>query len=327
MREITARAEQFALERPFRIARGVKTAIEVVTVEIRDGDLVGRGEGVPYPRYGESAASALALVAGASAALAAGAGRQELLQLLPAGAARNAVDCALWDLQCRQQRQSIWQALGVARPARLPTAVTISLDAPPRMAQAAAALADVPLLKVKVDRAEPAAQLHAVRAGAPHPRLIVDPNESWTMAEVAGLQPLLRELRVDLLEQPLPADADAELRGFCPLVPIAADESVHVAADVAALADRYQVINIKLDKAGGLTAALELAAATRGAGLRLMTGCMVSTSLSIAPILPIAAAAEFVDLDGPWWLAADRTGGVGVAAGLLRPPAPGFWAD
>ena len=183
----------------------------------------------------------------------------------------------------------------------------------------------MPLLKVKVDRGDPAAQIRAVRAAAPRPRMIVDPNESWTMAEVEGLQDLLLHLSVDLLEQPLPANDDAALEGFRPLVPIAADESLHVAGDVARLAARYQVANIKLDKTGGLTAALALAGAAEAAGLQLMIGSMISTSLSIAPALVVAQRCRFVDLDGPLWLAHDRAGGVRGAGGVLSPPSPGFW--
>ncbi|HKX87813.1 MAG TPA: enolase C-terminal domain-like protein, partial [Sphingopyxis sp.] len=200
-----------------------------------------------------------------------------------------------------------------------------SLDTLPAMSAAAAALADVPLIKIKVDRTDPDAQIRVVREAAPDPRVIVDPNESWTIAEVERLQPLLAELRIDLLEQPLPAGEDDALEGFGPLIPIAADESAHVAGDVAVLAGKYQVINIKLDKTGGLTGALALADAAVAAGLGVMTGSMISSSLSIAPALIVAARSAFVDLDGPLWLAADREGGVKGTRGVLTPPAAGFW--
>jgi L-alanine-DL-glutamate epimerase-like enolase superfamily enzyme len=325
LRTISARQDSFLLKAPFRISRGVKTVADVITVEIRQGHAVGRGEAVPYPRYGESVEAALAAVDDVQGALAAGADRAALMRLMPAGAARNAVDCALWDLEAQLSGQSVWAMTGVARPARLETAVTVGLDSPEHMAAAAALLADVPLLKVKVDRSAPAEQLRAVRAAAPLPRLIVDPNESWSMAEVELLQPLLAEIRCDLLEQPLPADADAGLRGFRGLVPICADESAHVAADVKALADRYTHINIKLDKTGGLTGALALLAEARAAGLGVMTGCMISSSLSIAAALVVAAQSDFADLDGPLWLAQDRQGGVDDDRGWLLPPSPGFW--
>lgn len=325
LRTISARHNNFRLKAPFRISRGVKTVADVITVEICQGQAVGRGEGVPYPRYGESIAAALAAVADMQDALAAGADRAELMHLMPAGAARNAVDCALWDLEAQLSGQTIWALTGVARPARLETAVTVGLDSPERMAKAAALLAGVPLLKVKVDSSAPAEQLRAVREAAPLPRLIVDPNESWGMAEVETLQPLLAEIRCDLLEQPLPAGDDAGLRGFQGLVPICADESAHVAADVKALADRYTHVNIKLDKTGGLTGALALLAEARAAGLGVMTGCMISSSLSIAAALLVAAQSDFADLDGPLWLAEDRQGGVGEDRGWLLPPSPGFW--
>ena len=193
------------------------------------------------------------------------------------------------------------------------------------MGPAAAALADAPLLKIKVDRSDPAAQLKAVRAAAPKPKMIVDPNESWTIAEVSDLQELMTDLRIDLLEQPLPADADGDLAGFRSAIPIAADESVHVAADLATLPGGYRVVNIKLDKTGGLTAALDLAQAARIRGLDVMTGCMICSSLSIAPAWAIAAQSSFVDLDGPLWLAEDRDGGVSAANGIMSPPRPGFW--
>lgn len=325
LRTLAARHDALPLSRPFRIARGVKTVADVVTVEIRANGACGRGEGVPYLRYGESVQGALAAIEAARDAIEAGANRQELQVLMPAGAARNAVDCALWDLESRLSGKSVAERLGRPSPAPMATAMTVGLDHPAAMAAAARALAAVPLLKIKVDRNDPEAQIRAVRTAAPLPRAIVDPNESWTMAEVERLQPLLAELRIDLLEQPLPADEDEALRGFSPLVPIAADESAHVAGDVAALARKYQLVNIKLDKTGGLTGALAFAEAAAAAGLGLMTGCMICSSLSIAPALLVAAQAAFVDLDGPLWLAGDRCGGVTEQAGVLLPPEPGFW--
>ncbi|MGQ2932823.1 MAG: N-acetyl-D-Glu racemase DgcA [Sphingopyxis sp.] len=325
-RILTVAGETLPLHTPFRISRGVKTAAEVVTVAIAQDGVTGRGECVPYPRYGENAESTIAAIEAACGAIERGAGRQELLQLMPAGAARNAVDCALWDLELRLAGSDFASALGLERPLRpIVTAMTVSLDTPERMAVAAAALADAPLVKVKVDRSDPAAQLGAVRAAAPKPKMIVDPNESWTISEVRDLQGLMTDLRIDLLEQPLPADADSDLIGFRSAIPIAADEAVHVAADLDSLPDGYGVVNIKLDKTGGLTAALDLAQAARARGLDVMTGCMISSSLSIAPAWAIAATSSFVDLDGPLWLAEDRAGGVSAANGIMAPPRPGFW--
>lgn len=327
LRSLAARSDAFALATPFRISRGVKTVAEVVTVAITHDGVTGRGEGVPYPRYGESIAGTLAEIEGARAAIEGGASREELLALMPAGAARNAVDCALWDLEARLAGRSVTDLLGLPTLEPTPTAMTVSLDTPDAMAEAARALAAVPLVKIKVDRSDPEAQIRRVREAAPGPRVIVDPNESWTIAEVDRLQPLLAELRIDLLEQPLPAGEDAALEGYRSVVPIAADESAHIAGDVAGLASKYQVINIKLDKTGGLTAALALAEAAAAAGLGVMTGSMISTSLSIAPALVVAARSGFVDLDGPLWLAEDRPGGVIGRAGVLTPPSPGFWGN
>ena len=324
-RTLCARHDRFALNRPFRISRGVKIAADVITVTLREGDAVGRGEGVPYQRYGEDVESALAAVAGVRAALEAGADRHALLSMLPAGAARNAIDCALWDLEARRSRRDVAAMIGAPLPSRLTSALTIGIDTPGEMESAARLLADAPLLKAKVDASEPAAQIRAVRRGAPDAALIVDPNESWDRNTLEAMQPVLVEAAVDLLEQPVPACADAWLKGFVPAVPICADESIHVAADLDTVAERYQLVNIKLDKAGGLTAALELAHAARERGLGLMTGCMVSSSLSIAPALHIACMSDFVDLDGPFWLLEDRPGGVKNGGGVLIPPDAGFW--
>lgn len=325
-RTLTALGESFPLATPFRISRGVKTAADVVTVSIADKGIVGRGECVPYPRYGESVESSIAEIEAARGAVEAGVGRRELLDILPAGAARNAVDCALWDLELKLAGSDIATVLGLERPLRpIATAMTVGLDTPAAMGLAAAALADVPLIKVKVDRSDPSAQLRAVRAAALSSRLIVDPNESWTMAEVSDLQGLMQQLRIDLLEQPLPAHEDGDLNGFLSAIPIAADESVHVAADLDHLPDGYGVVNIKLDKAGGLTAALDLAEAARARGLGVMTGCMICSSLSIAPAWGIAAGSAFVDLDGPLWLSTDREGGVTGDRGHLLLPRSGFW--
>ncbi|AJA07720.1 L-Ala-D/L-Glu epimerase [Sphingopyxis fribergensis] len=325
-RTLTVAGEILPLHTPFRISRGIKTAAQVVTVAIAEDGVVGRGECVPYPRYGENAESTILAIEAARRAIEQGATWRELLELMPAGAARNAVDCALWDLELRRAGTNFAAAFGLEQPLRpIVTAMTVSLDTPDRMAMAAAALADAPLLKIKVDRSDPAAQLNAVRAAAPEPKMIVDPNESWTIEEVRDLQGLMTDLCIDLLEQPLPADADGDLAGFRSAIPIAADEAVHVAADLDRLPDGYGVVNIKLDKAGGLTAALDLAEAARSRGLGVMTGCMICSSLSIAPAWAIAANSGFVDLDGPLWLAEDRAGGVSAAHGIMSPPQPGFW--
>lgn len=324
-RTLHAEHDCFPLIRPFRIARGTKTAADVVTVTIRDGDMLGRGEAVPYPRYGETIEGTLAAIAGLRPLIEGGGGRADLLDALPAGAARNAVDCALWDLEARLSHRDVAAMIGGPALAAIPSAMTIVIDTPEAMARDTATLAGAPVLKIKVDANEPAAQVRAVRAAAPGADLIVDPNESWDQALVEAMQPVLLECRVGLLEQPVPADADGWLEGFTPEVPICADESVHVAADLEVVARRYQAVNVKLDKTGGLTEALELAQAARARGLGLMTGCMVSSSLSIAPALHIAMMSDFVDLDGPVWLREDRAGGLVAENGFIHPPVAGFW--
>jgi L-alanine-DL-glutamate epimerase-like enolase superfamily enzyme len=324
-RTLRARHDRFALSRPFRIARGVKTAADVVTVEIHLDGVTGRGEGVPYPRYSESIDSALAQIDSVRAAIEAGAGREELLGLLQPGAARNAVDCALWDLEAKLAGTSVARLIGAPAPGRLATALTVVIDTPEAMARVAAEIADVPLIKVKVDASDSAAVIHAVRAAAPDAALIVDPNESWNEALVRAAMPVLEQCRVSVLEQPCPAEGDGWLAGFDSPVPICADESLHTVAELDAVAARYGAVNVKLDKTGGLTAALELAAAARARGLGLMSGCMVCSSLGIAPALHIARLADWADLDGPLWLAEDRAGGVHEESGMLSAPDEGFW--
>jgi L-alanine-DL-glutamate epimerase-like enolase superfamily enzyme len=217
--------------------------------------------------------------------------------------------------------------LGLPPPKALVTAFTIVIDTPEAMAEAAREASGSPLLKIKLDRDDAAARIRAVRAAAPEAALIVDPNESWDRQLVESIQPVLQEAGVALLEQPVPAGEDGWLEGFAPAIPICADESVHIAADLAKIGGRYQAINVKLDKAGGLTAALDLAHAARARGLALMTGCMVCSSLSIAPALHVAAISDFVDLDGPLWLREDRAGGVSGRPGALAPPESGFWGS
>lgn len=324
-RTLAARHERFPLKSPFRISRGVKTEADVIVVTLSDGDRSGRGEGVPYPRYGESIETSLAEIEDVRQALESGADRQQLLTLMKPGAARNAVDCALWDLEAKLTGQSVAELIGAPQPERIATALTIVIDAPEAMANVSQGFAKAPLIKVKVDANDPEAALRAVRAAAPQPRLIVDPNESWDEALLRTIEPLLVELRADLIEQPVRADADEWLEGFTSRVPILADEAVHVSSDLSRLAQRYQAINVKLDKTGGLTAALDLAAEARARGMTLMTGCMVCSSLSIAPALHIARMSDFADLDGPLWLREDRAGGAREAGGWMDPPEPGFW--
>ncbi|MEA1015992.1 N-acetyl-D-Glu racemase DgcA [Sphingosinicella sp. LY1275] len=324
-RILQAQHDCFPLSRPFRIARGTKTAADVVTVTIHDGDAFGRGEAVPYPRYGETIDGSLAAIEQVRPLIERGAGRIELLDILPAGAARNAIDCALLDLEVQRSRQDVTAMFGGPALRTIPSAMTVVIDTPEAMALDAARMADAPVLKIKVDANDPEAQIRAVRDAAPNAELIVDPNESWDRTVLEAMQRMMVEARVGLLEQPVPAGEDEWLEGITPEIPICADESVHVAADLAVVARRYQAVNVKLDKAGGFTAALKLAQAARARGLGLMTGCMVSSSLSIAPALHIALLSDFVDLDGPIWLREDRPGGIRAEGGFIHPPAAGFW--
>lgn len=320
------RAERLALRAPFRISRGVKTHAEVVVAELSDGAVLGRGECVPYPRYGETVESVAAELAAAGRRLV-GEGIEAALAGLPAGAARNALDCALWDLAARQGAGSVAGRLGRAAPASLPTAVTVSLDTPAAMREAAAAVADAPLLKVKLDDENPAACLQAVADGAPGARLIVDPNEGWTLAILQAMAEPIARLNVAMVEQPLPSEADAALAGLAYPAPLCADESAHTAEDVERIADRYQMVNVKLDKAGGLSGALAMVDRAHALGLGVLAGCMVCSSLSIAPAMWVGALADACDLDGPWWLREDRAGGARVERGVLYPPQSGFWGE
>jgi L-Ala-D/L-Glu epimerase len=322
----TARIERWPLARPFRISRGVKTEAVVAIVQAHLGNRTGWGESVPYARYNETPESVLSQLAVLEQHRPGELTRGQLAKLLPPGAARNAVDCALWDLEAQVTGRSVGEQIGQRLPARLITSVTISIDTAEKMAEAARAVASARLLKVKVD-ARPRAALQAVANAAPNAKLIVDPNESWNIELLNELQPFLACLPIAFVEQPLPASEDASLADFKPLVPLCADESLHTTSDLERVAQRYQVINIKLDKTGGLTEALQLLAAARARQLGVMVGCMISTSLSIAPALQVAAAADFVDLDGPWWLTEDREHGIRIDAGVLDVGSRLLWGD
>ncbi len=325
LRKLTLEHRSHPLHSPFRISRGVRYAAEVVTAEVTQGNHTGRGEGVPYARYGESVDSVLGQMEAQRAALCTGMGRDELRARLPAGAARNALDCALWDLESKLSGVPVWAALARAPHAPVVTALTISIDTPQAMHDAAARIADAKLIKIKVDAENPAARIEAVRRAVPAARLIVDPNESWTPDILRDVLPALERARVDLIEQPIPAASSDELRGFASPIPICADEACHTTTDLPQLQGRYQAINIKLDKTGGLTEAWRLLREARAQGFRIMVGCMVGSSLGITPALEIAREAEFADLDGPLWLKDDYADGVKLEDGLLAPPSRGFW--
>ena len=325
---IEARAESWELAAPFSISRGTKSRAEVVVVTATDGGYEGRGECVPYPRYGESVTATLQAIEAFGGACR-DVSRDTLLDAMPPGAARNAVDCALWDLEARRRGTPVWELAGFAPPGPVVTAFTIGLDEPAAMAAAAGRNAARPLLKIKLgdDPRRDVDRLRAVRDSAPDPRLIVDANEGWTMAGLETVAPVAAELGVELLEQPLPANADEALAGFDAPVPLGADESLAGDIDLAVLAERYQVLNVKLDKTGGLTAALGLVADARTMGFDIMVGCMVATSLSMAPALLLAQDAAFVDLDGPLLLAADRRDGLRYENGRVAFPPSGGWGQ
>jgi L-alanine-DL-glutamate epimerase-like enolase superfamily enzyme len=325
LRQLRAVHEAWPLATPFRISRGVKVTADVVIVEIEQGTARGRGEGVPYARYGESVNSVLKQLQGMSAAIERGMTREQLQDAMPTGAARNAIDCALWDLSASLHGRPVTEQLGQGPLPRLVSALTIGLDTPSAMQAAAVQLRGAELIKVKVDATEPEAQLRAVRAGAPDARLIVDPNESWNLPILEAMQSALLDMRVEMIEQPLPAHDDDALEGFRPALTICADESCHVAADLPKLLGRYQAVNIKLDKTGGLTGALQLLEQARGEGLKIMCGCMICTSLGIAPAFHIARHSDFIDLDGPLWLKRDHPGGARVDHGKLLAPSEALW--
>ncbi len=323
---LTVRRESWPLAGVFRISRGARSVVETVLVEIRDDDAVGRGECVPYSRYGETVESVIESIEALRGRLERGLARETLADAMGAGAARNAIDCALWDLEAKRSGRRAWAASAAPPPGPVTTAYTLGIDEPGAMREAAARHAARPLLKVKLDGERVAERVAAVRAGAPGARLIVDANEAWTPETLRGRLPELAALGVELVEQPLPADADAALADLERAVPVAADESCHTRADLPAIAGRYDVVNIKLDKTGGLTEALALRDAAAAAGFGIMVGCMLGTSLAMAPALLVAQGARYVDLDGPLLLARDREPGLDYHPdGRVAPPPRGLW--
>ncbi|MFD2184133.1 N-acetyl-D-Glu racemase DgcA [Rhodoplanes azumiensis] len=323
--KLSATSETWPIAGRFAISRGAKTEACVVVACVSDGTHLGRGECVPYPRYGESAESVLSAVTAMAPALNAGLDRTALRAKMPAGAARNAIDCALIDLDAKRAGVPAHVLLGLPGPQPLLTAYTISLGTPDAMAAAAAAAAHRPLLKVKLGGADDPARIAAVRAAAPAATLIVDANEGWTPADLESNLAACAAAGVQLVEQPLPAADDAALAAVPHAVPICADESVHDRGTLAQLRDRYDAVNIKLDKTGGLTEALAVAAEARALGFEIMVGCMVSTSLAIAPAVLLAQGARFVDLDGPLLLVDDRPHGLTFDGSILHPATDVLW--
>jgi L-Ala-D/L-Glu epimerase len=313
------------LAQPFSISRGSKTTADVVVAELHDGDSHGRGECVPYPRYGESVDSVFAALEAMKGAVFSGLNRESLQQAMPPGAARNALDAAFWDIEAKRAFCSAADLAGIGALKPVVTAYTLSLDTPKRMGEAAAAQRARPLLKLKVTGDGDVERVSAVRENAPSSRLIVDANEGWTAWHFAELSPKLAALGVELIEQPLPADDDAALAELPHPIPVCADEACHTAADLDRLVGKYEAINIKLDKTGGLTEALVLLKAAQGRGFKIMVGCMIGTSLAMAPALLLAQQASVVDLDGPLLLAADRNQKLRYDGSLVHPPDPELW--
>ena len=322
---LTARIERWPIAGEFRISRGAKTEAVVVVAELRDGDHFGRGECTPYARYGETPEGVLAAIAAMAPAIAGGMKPEGLQTALPAGAARNALDCALWDLMAKRKGVRVWDLVGMAAPRTLTTAYTLSLDTPEATAAKASACAQYPLLKLKLAGHGDAERLAAIRQARPGVRLIVDANEAFQAETLPSLFAMCRAARVELIEQPLPQGADAALAQIEREILVCADESAHTAAGVAALAGRYDAVNIKLDKAGGLTGALAMAAAARAARLKVMVGCMVATSLATAPALLVAQGADWVDLDAPLLLAQDRQPGLAYNGAQVTAARADLW--
>ena len=325
MRRLAISVERFPIFGKFVISRGAKTEAVVVVAAIEDGAWRGRGEGVPYARYGETVDSVLAEMGSVRSAIEAGADRVHLQTLLPPGAARNAIDCALWDLAAKRSGVRAYVLAGVAPPAPVTTAFTISVGSPDEMAQAAALARDRPLLKIKLAGEGDAARLAAVRAAAPDATLIADANEAWARADLERNLEACAKAGVALVEQPLPAGEDAVLAKVAHIVPVCADESVRDRTGLEDLRTRYDAINVKLDKTGGLTEALALVTQAEGLGFELMIGCMVASSLAMAPALLLTAHARFVDLDGPLLLARDRPDGLVYEGSVVHPPTRELW--
>ncbi len=313
--------DSFRLAETFTISRGSRDAAEVLTVAFEEGGVTGRGECVPYARYGETLESVASQIASLPDAVT----RESLGELLPPGAARNAVDCALWDHAAKRDGRRVWELAGLARPDAEVTAFTLSLDTPEKMRAAAAKHAHRPLLKIKLGGEGDMARLEAVRAGAPATRIVVDANEGWTAELYAELAPHLLRLGVGMVEQPLPAGKDEMLGEIARPLPVCADESCHDRASLPGLRCKYDMVNIKLDKTGGLTEALALRDAALAEGFGIMVGCMVGTSLAMAPAVLVAQGAAVVDLDGPLLLAEDRDHALRYDADGVHPPEPELW--
>jgi L-alanine-DL-glutamate epimerase-like enolase superfamily enzyme len=321
---IEPKEEVWPLKEVFRISRGSRTEAQVVIVTVTDDEHSGRGEGVPIKRYAQSAQSVLAQIE--SIRNEKNLDRRRLQELLPAGAARNALDCALWDLEAKRSGKRVWKSANVLIVAEVDTSLTISLDSPEKMSAAAKQNSSAPILKLKLGGDDlDLTRVRSVRETAPGARLIIDANESWSTAHYRTVVPALAELGVELIEQPFPANADEVLENLDHPVPVCADESCHTTTDLPRLRNRYDAVNVKLDKTGGLTEALWLCERARESGFKLLIGCMVGTSLGIAPARLLASDAQWVDLDGPLLLARDRDHPVPYKHGRIGIPPRELW--
>jgi len=322
---LSARIERWPIAGSFTISRGAKTEAVTIVAEVSRGSHIGRGECVPYPRYGETPEATLATLQAIQEPLSRGLDRQTLQAAMPPGAARNALDCALLDLEAKACGKRAWDLLGRPAPKACITAYTISLGTPEVMAAATAKAAHRPLLKIKLGGDGDGMRIAAVRKAAPDSELIVDANEAWTPDNLAQNLEDCAEAGVTLVEQPLPAGRDEALGRIRRPIAVCADESVHDRASLSGLRERYDAVNIKLDKTGGLTEALAMADAARALGFEIMVGCMVASSLAMAPAMLLTSQARFVDLDGPLLLARDRDGGLRYDGSLVYPPGAALW--
>jgi L-alanine-DL-glutamate epimerase-like enolase superfamily enzyme len=317
---VRAFAETWPAKGAFVISRTSKTEAVVVVGEVSDGTHTGRAECVPYRHYGETVESVLRTIAEVKMT----ADRQTLRQSMPPGAARNALDCALWDLEAKRAGKRAWELAGLAEPKPVLTCYTLSLGTPESMAEAARRVT-FPLLKIKLGGDGDVERIRAVRAWAPKARLVIDANESWNERNFSENMQACAEADVELIEQPLPAGADDMLSEIEHLVPVCADESAHVTADLNRLTEKYDAVNIKLDKTGGLTEAIDMLREARRRDFRIFVGCMLGTSLGMAPATLLAQEADYVDLDGPLWLAKDREPGLAYSGAFVSPPEPALW--
>jgi L-alanine-DL-glutamate epimerase-like enolase superfamily enzyme len=324
-RHLEATIEAFPIAGSFTISRGSKTEADVIVCRISEDGVSGRGECVPYRRYGETMEGVMAEIKAISQAIEAGLTREQLQLEMKPGAARNAVDCALWDLEAKHIHRSVGQMIGATDSQPIVTAFTLSLADAQTMAAEAKKNSERPLLKIKLGTEDDEERMRAVRDSAPRARIIVDANEGWTEDNIERHLGIARELGISLIEQPLPAGHDGLLSRIARPVPVCADESVHSTGDLASLRDRYDAVNIKLDKTGGLTEALIMKAEAQRLGFQIMVGCMVGTSLAMAPAVLLAQGTDYADLDGPLLLARDRDGGLRYDGSLVYPPKADLW--